>query len=329
MTDCTEATRRESVGPEGHDKTGSVTVYLSAPRYVLGEVEVRHADLPDFAERVRAYRMPAQPALWGWGSVRRTERSVAELAVASGRATLDAAGVDPAGVDAVVLCCTRFPGGPDSHGRFVAEIMTGLGLPEAAFTGITLNRCTNLLAGIDVATAWVAGRRHRSVLVVTADRVADERDRFEQFALFSDGAASCLVAAAAHGAPAYQVLGCASAQRTADLDWSHEISPELSRRVNEELAKATGVASGDLAGVLHANLFLPLIGMKERQAGFTAAQLDTGNVARLGHCFAADPLINLADRARRGGLAEGTYLLAVSVPGARYGVLLRAHTTTS
>jgi 3-oxoacyl-[acyl-carrier-protein] synthase-3 len=93
-----------------------MTVHLSAPRYVLGEVEVRHTDLPDFAERVRAYRMPAQAALWGWGSVWRTGRSVAELAVASGRATLAAAAIDPVAVDAVVLCCTRFPGGPDTHG---------------------------------------------------------------------------------------------------------------------------------------------------------------------------------------------------------------------
>jgi 3-oxoacyl-[acyl-carrier-protein] synthase-3 len=307
-----------------------VTVYLSAPRYVLGEIEVDHADLPDFAERVRAYRMPAKPELWGWGAVRRTRKSVADLAVESGRWTLRAAGVDPAGVDALVLCCTRFPGGPDTHGQFVAGIMAGLGMPTAAFTGITLNRCTNLLAGIDLASALVASRRHRSVLVVTTDAVAAERDRLEQFALFSDGAASCLVATDGHGAPAYEVLGCASAQANADLDWSHEISSDLSRLVNEELSKAAGLAIGEVAGLLHANLFLPLVGMKERQAGFTAAQLDTSNVARVGHCFAADPLINLADRAGRGRVADGdAYLLAVSVPGVRYGVLLRAHTTPS
>ena len=306
-----------------------MTAFLSAPGYVLGEVEVPHTELPDFAERIRAWRMPAQPPLWGWGSVRRTHRTVAELAVESGRSTLAAAGVDPAGVDAVVLCCTRFPGGPDTHGTFVAEIMTGLDLPNAAFTGVTLNRCTNLLAGIDLATALVGARRHRTVLVITTDAVGDEGERQEQFALFSDGAASCLVAAEAHGDPAYEIRGCASAQANADLDWSHEISSDLSRLVNDELAKATGVGRAELAAVLPANLFLPLLAMKERQAGFAAAQIDTGNVARFGHCFAADPLINLADRAQRGEVADGAaLLLAVSVPGARYGVLLRAHTTS-
>lgn len=306
-----------------------MTVLLSGAAYELGEIETIHSDLPGFADRAREHRMPLQPALWGWGSVRRTERSVAQLAVASGRATLAAAGADPAGIDAVLLCCTRFEGGPESHGDFVAEVMTGLGLPGADCTGLTLNRCTGLLAGIDLAAALVAARRHRRVLVVTADRVDAEERRFEQFALFSDGAASCLVSAAATGGPAYEILGCAAARRNAELDWSHEISPELSRQVNAELAKATGVATGDVTALLSANLFLPLRAMKERQAGFTAAQLDPGSAVRLGHCFAADPLINLADRAARGDVTDGdTYLLAVSVPGARHGVLLRARTTS-
>ena len=56
--------------------------------------------------------------------------------------------------------------------------------------------------------------------------------------------------------------------------------------------------------------------------------MDAVNTPRFGHCFAADPLINLVDRAARGAVEEGSaYLLAVSVPGARQGVLLRARPT--
>lgn len=304
-----------------------MTILLSAPAYELGEIEIVHTELPRFAERLQQYRIPDQPVLWGWGNVRRTTRSVAELAVASGCASLAAAGADPAGIDAVLLCCTRFEGGPDTHGSFVGEVMAGLGLPTAVCTGITLNRCTNLLAGIDLASAWVAAGRHRQVLVITTDRVADEEDRFEQFALFSDGAASCLIANDAFGDPVYEVLGNSAAQGNAELDWSHEISPKLARQVNDDLDKLTAVSTGEITALLGANLFLPLQGMKERQAGFITAQLDSANTARFGHCFAADPLINLADRAARGAIADGSaYLLAVSVPGSRRGVLLRART---
>ena len=75
---------------------------------------------------------------------------------------------------------------------------------------------------------------------------------------------------------------------------------------------------------MHANLFLPLVAMKERQAGFSARQLYTANVTRLGHCFAADPLVNLVDQEQAGRIREGGhYVLAVSVPGSRVTVLLR------
>jgi 3-oxoacyl-[acyl-carrier-protein] synthase-3 len=298
-------------------------VYLSAARYELGEIEADHTTIADLPARARTFRMAPDPKLWGWGKVRRTERGTARLAIDSGQASLRAAGIDAAAVDAVALCSTRFPGGAESHGAFVSEILTGLGTPDAAFVGITLNRCTNLLAGIDVAEALVASGRHRTVLVVTTDRIDDESTRMENFALFSDGAASCLVGADSRGEPAYQILGCASAQRAADLDWSHEISADLSRAVNEALLKPAGLTVDQIDALLHNNLFTPLVVLKERLAGFTPRQLYTDNIPRVGHCFAADPLINLVDRAAAGRVRDGAhYLLAASVPGARLGVLL-------
>lgn len=306
---------------------GRPRVYLCAPRYVLGETELDHREVPGLLERARQLRMPLSPELWGWGKVRRTARSIAELAVETGRATLDGVGGGER-ADALLLCSTRFPGGAETHGRFVQSILTGLGLERTAFAGITLNRCTNLLAAIDAAHALVSAGRHRCVLVVSTDRVADESERFEKFALFSDGAASCLVAAepvGAGGEAAYEIVGCASAQRAADLDWSSEISAELARQVHRQLLGPLELAVEELGGLLHGNLVRPLVVLKERMAGFTPAQLYTDNIPRIGHCFAADPLINLVDRyAGSGPAPDRHYLLAASVPGSRRGVLLRA-----
>jgi 3-oxoacyl-[acyl-carrier-protein] synthase-3 len=301
-------------------------VLLNAPRYVLGETEVHHADLPGFAARAAELRMAPNPALWGWGSVRRTARDLTDLAVRVGRSVLDGAGLTPAEVDAVVLCSTRFPGGAETHGRFVELIMTGLDLPGAAFTGVTLNRCTNLLAALDLAEALVSSGRHRRVLVLSTDRVDDESTRLQPFALFSDGAAGCLVAADGHGEHTYDILGCANAQDNRSLDWSNEISAELSRTVAEALLKPVGLAQADLDALLHPNLFVPVVVMKERLAGFTAEQVWTGNVTRVGHCFAADPLINLVDRVAAGHVRPGGHvILGASVPGSRHGVLLRVN----
>ncbi|MFI9269512.1 3-oxoacyl-ACP synthase [Kitasatospora sp. NPDC052896] len=302
------------------------SVLLREPHYVLGEVTQHHTEVEGLADRARELGMVPKAALWGWGSVRRTERGLEELAVEAGTACLRAAGVDPASVDALVLCSTRFPGGPRTHGQFVERIATGIGLARAAFLGLTLNRCTNLLAAIDTARALVAAGRHRRVLVVTTDRVEDESERMEGFALFSDGAAGCLVTAADGSAPedGYEIVSTASAQDTAALDWSHEISADLAREANTRLLEPAGLKVGDIDGLMHANLFLPIVSMKERQAGFTAEQLYTANITRFGHCFAADPLINLVDQEADGRVREGGhYVLAVSVPGSRIAVLLR------
>ncbi|MFE3738513.1 3-oxoacyl-ACP synthase [Streptomyces sp. NPDC059096] len=302
--------------------------WLHGPRYVLGETEVHHTEIANLLTRAAEFRMPPAPELWGWGSVRRAERSLEAMAADSAAATLRAAGADPSSVDAVVLCSTRIPGPSETHGRFMETFLTEAGLGDIPFYGQNLNRCVNLLAAIDTATALVVSGRHRRVLVVTTDSVADEADRMVSYALFSDGAASCLIVAAdGTDAPAdggYEILGCATAQDRKTLDHSHEISADLARVANDRLLTPLGMKLDDIAGLMHTNIFKPVVVMKERQAGFTPKQLHTDNITRVGHCFAADPLINLVDRAALGETEPGRhYMLAAGVPGQRIGVLIR------
>jgi 3-oxoacyl-[acyl-carrier-protein] synthase III len=302
-----------------------MTVFLRGARYVLGEREVDHTRIENLSELAGRFKIIQNAALWGWGSIRVTDRELEDLAADSGLATLAAAGLDR--VDALVLCCNRIPGVAEEHGAFVQRILTRLGLGDIPCYGQNLNRCNNLLAGLDVARALVAGGRHRSVLLITTDKVAEGADRMSQFALFSDGAASCVVSAdpgAVGDAGEFELVDCASAQDTAALEWTSPISSDLAREVNRALLEPRGLKLGDLAALLHANLYTPVVTMKELQAGFSPEQLYLGNVPRLGHCFAADPLINLADRTALGHLGLGRYcLLAASVPGSRIGALLR------
>jgi 3-oxoacyl-[acyl-carrier-protein] synthase-3 len=302
----------------------SGAVFLRGPSYVLGEQELDHAAIGNLGELADRFRLARSPELWGWGTIRATGRDLAELAADTGRATLAAAGLDAAGVDALLLCSTRIPGPAEGHGQFVASVLTGIGLPDLPFYGMNLNRCVNLLAGLDVAGALVTGGRYRRVLVITTDKVAPGADRMSPFALYSDGAASCVVAADPGEGGGYELLGCATAQQTATMDGTAQISSDLAREVNDRLLGEHGLKPGDLGCLMHANLFTPLVVMKELQAGFSAQQLYTGNIARIGHCFAADPLINLVDRAALGHVEDGSYcLLASSVPGSRIAALLR------
>ena len=293
--------------------------YLSAPSYVLGEHEEDHTSIANLAERAAQFQLLPKPALWGWGTIRRTERPLSQLMIETGRRTLGSAGLQPSQVDGLVLCTSSITGPAENHGQFFAEVLAGLGLGDIGCYGIALNRCTNLLAGIDLATALVASGRYRRMLVITADRVLNEAERMVSYALFSDGAASCLVGGEPAG-PSYQVLGCANAQEIGSLHAAAEISSELARTVNDRLLEPQGMKLDDICGVMHLNIFLPLVTMKERQAKYTADQIYTANVTRIGHCYAADPLINLVDRQTHPG---HHYLLAASVPGSRLGVLLR------
>jgi 3-oxoacyl-[acyl-carrier-protein] synthase-3 len=301
-----------------------MTVYLHGPRYVLGEHAVDHASIANLEAKAAEFRMAPNPGLWGWGTVHRTERGLEAMAVDSGSATLRAADLDPSSVDALMLCTTEVPGSADGHGAVLERVLTGIGLGDIPFYGQNFNRCLNFLAALDLAGMMVASGRFGRVLVITTDRVLDEADRMASYALFCDGAASCVVSADAAGADSYQVVGCASAQDTGSLDGVNQIDADLARRVNENLLRPLDMKLGDIDGLMHNNIFTPLVVMKERQAGFSAEQLYTANITRVGHCFAADPMINLVDRAELGHVKPDRYqLLASSVPGARIGVLLR------
>lgn len=296
-------------------------IFLDAPSYVLGEVTVGYEAIPGIRERARELGLQPDAELWGWGQVHRTVRGAEAMAIETAEATLRMANVRSSSIDLLMLCSTQFAGDGTTHGGFVQSIMTRLGLDSACYLGLTLNRCTNLLAALRTGEALVASGHYRRILVVTVDRAERETSRLDGFALFSDGAASCLLTA---DDGSYEVLASASAQRPDALDWSNEISAELSCQVNERLLTPRGITTSDLAGLMHSNIFKPILVMKERLAGFAPAQLFTGNITRVGHCFAADPLINLVDRTAFGHLPEGALaMLAASVPGSRVGVLLR------
>jgi 3-oxoacyl-[acyl-carrier-protein] synthase III len=305
------------------------SAFLRGAGYVLGEREADYTAIGNLSELADRFHLAPNAGLWGWGGIRTSGRGLDDLAVDTGAATLRAAGVDASSIDALLLCSNRIPGPAEGHGRFVQNVLTGIGLGDIPCYGQNLNRCVNLLAGLDVSRALVASGRYRRVLVITTDKVADGADRMSQFALFSDGAASCLVAADpgdpdAGDTASYELLGCATAQDTATLEWTCQISSDLARQVNDQLLTLPGLKLGDIAGLMHANLFKPLVVMKERQAGFSAEQLYLDNIERVGHCFAADPVINLVDRAALGHIDQGSYcLLASSVPGSRIGALLK------
>ena len=289
--------------------------------YELGEYEAGYREAHRFEEKIARYEMLDDATAWGWGRFFRSERSRAELAVASARRTLAKAGRTGGDLDAVILCATEFPANVDCHARYCRVVLGELGIERAFMIGVTLGQCNTMLSAVHLADRLVASQSYESVLVVVSDLVADEERRFQQFALFSDAAASCVVTS--HPGD-LAILASASALDPSALDTAGRFSGRLGRATVEAITHRSGVPPGEVSVVLSPNMFTPIVRMSEGQSGFRPDQLYLRNIADRGHCFSADPLVNLVDHQRANGTQPGQHvLLTSSVPGSCVRILAR------
>jgi len=187
---------------------------------------------------------------------------------------------------------------------------------------VTLGRCTTMLSAIQLANGLVAGNVYHDVLVIASDRITDEEDRFQNFAFFSDGAASCVVSAEPGE---LAIRAGAFVLDVPALDSPGRVDARLGRTNIDAITGRSQVSAREIALVLPSNLFVPIVRMNERQSGFRPDQLYLRNIAERGHCFSADPVVNLVDSRPVDGWRPGDHLLLTStVPGARVSVLLEA-----
>ncbi|CDH20933.1 hypothetical protein KKI93_17620 [Xenorhabdus bovienii] len=298
---------------------------LIAPQYLLGEQVLPYHEIVQWQQRAANFSMAPEPTLWGWGTVHKNSHSVAEMAVATAKKTLLSANVHHQDIDTLIFCSTYFPDRPNEHISLLREVACPLNLEHTEIIGVTLGRCTNLIKGLRLAQARIASGQSKQALVVTSDCIVNEEERMENFALFSDGAASCLVCIDSDPRPGFSIIANAEKQDLGQL--SQGLSVELSKAVNQALFHDAQILISDVNRLFHTNVYLPICNLKEMQAGYQASQLYTNNIMRIGHCFAADPLINLIDAQAQGELPHGgLFQLAASVPGARASLLLQMDT---
>lgn len=298
-------------------------ITIDACSYVLGEIERPYRDVPDFENMLGRYGYPDEPTVFGWGAYFKTDDDIFDLGIRSARQTLAQSSVSAGDVDFVMFCSTCFPGNEIEYINYNARIYESLELKKAFPIGITLNNCISYMSAIVMAENMIRSGAYNNILIITADKVYDESIRFNNFALLSDSAASCLVTR--RDVSGLEIMSARFGVSQDPITSNHgKDEPELYGRILNEVLEGSTTSLSDIKKVFCNNIFRPVTQLKETRLGFSRRQLYLDNVARCGHCFSADTLINYVDYARQTSPAEGEkFLFSVDAPNLRANMLVQ------
>lgn len=245
--------------------------------------------------------------MMGFARYSREERGVAALAGRALAGSIARSGLPASAFDAVVYGTTTF-GAQDtaSIDRKVARALIDNGLGHAYPIGVFLSQCNTLFAALRVARGLLHEPEVRHVLVVVADGLDDERTRVRNLAMHSDGAAACVLSRADEGPGEFLLhdVQVGGHPNTVDLidPVTHQFDPQGQARYDQGvrdiaagLEARSGLTLRDCPQVILPNYTLSALRHLASLAGVAFERVFTGNVARFGHAFSADCLVNLAD----------------------------------
>ncbi|MFD6548525.1 hypothetical protein [Streptomyces sp. NPDC058398] len=288
-------------------------VYLSSIAYELGARTPLERFGTPVVERERE-------ALRAEGIVhcRVTTETAWELAAHSAQRTL--ADASRPAADGIVYSSESFGAGGVTTDLW--DLLRGLGTPRTPALVVNGNGCGNLALALGVARNSVRADGHSEVLVAVADRLDDPDERYQPNGqtILSDGAASCLVGTRMPDA-GFRLLGISVRYRA---DFDHGAVPAMAgvrvvmagveEAVEDLRAKVPPPADG---GPEYSRLVTGNYGASTRSFLALATGVDTAadyapHAADMGHCFAADLLVNLATLQEHKEVRPGERLLLLA-----------------
>jgi 3-oxoacyl-[acyl-carrier-protein] synthase-3 len=170
--------------------------------------------------------------------------SLSELAIAAGSRALDAAGLSPASVDAVLVATSSADDIVPQAGPIVAG---ALGAARAMSWDVGL-ACTGFIAGLQQGAALIESGRANTVLLIGADvmtRYTDHDDR-QTAALFGDGAGAVVLAPGGPASIGQVVLGSESQRDVLFIDRTESVVRMEGRLVYQHAVDHMVAACRDL-----------------------------------------------------------------------------------
>jgi 3-oxoacyl-[acyl-carrier-protein] synthase-3 len=254
---------------------------------------------------------------------------VASMLVPAGVGALR--GVDRRRVRYLVYAHTAHHLAPPSS-RTVDRVRERLGLADATAFALTHLNCAGALYAVQLARHLLAGESPDALaLVLTGELARSPWLRvIPGTAVMGEAAAACLVG---RRPPGDEILGFAVrvlGRFYPAGDCAKELVTEYERQhadtfaaVIREALNQAGTAPEEISVVLPNNVNRYSWASVARLTGIPLDRFYRDNIAELGHCFGADPFINLA-HAKAGGRAEpgAVVLLVTSGLGAVYSALV-------
>lgn len=238
----------------------------------------------------------------GVASYSASRKSPTELVAACATRTLWKAKTDPKAVDLLVFATTSF-WEPEYYGKDIQSLVTKLQLENVYPIGVTFSECANLIVALAVGADAIRQGGYRNVLVVSADKSQAGKSRIvpPDVSVASDAAASVLLTG--EGTGPYELLSTSrymiplAFERAASENFAQYL--KMTTRGIHEISARTMAAVGktpeDFAWLITNNYNTSVSSLFASQTGFAPERVYTKNIARYGHGYGADNLINLYD----------------------------------
>ncbi|WP_165964328.1 hypothetical protein [Actinomadura sp. KC216] len=292
-------------------------LYLRGLAYTVGDgvplTEIEDGDL----EQVQIYTK------LGLRFFRKSPLGLGELCNRSVGETMRSSGVDPAEVGAVLLATTVnsiHAVGLDYPE--VAQILGDHGLGDAKLYGVTLSKCSNLSAALELGSSLLRANEYSQVLVIVGDKCARDRDRFMDSceSILSDGAMS-FVLSRTEGP--YELKYLATSSDLSHLSKTFGVLEFVDNSV-KNLGKLWRAIPPDhprerMEKVFWGNYNMLIQRNLMRELGVKKETFYLDNLARMGHVFSCDALINLSDYAASTPVPAGTSFTCLTVGYFRWG----------
>jgi 3-oxoacyl-[acyl-carrier-protein] synthase-3 len=262
--------------------------------------------------------------------------SLAEQAVISARKTLDAAKLTSTDIDAVIIGTSEMPWFKRIPEMLSTHVLMGLGLRDIPVVGVTLAGCANYASSLRVARNMIMAEGMRNVLVIETNQVRGEMQRpyvsplsGAAGAIFADGAASFIVTT---DEADFALVSMAQIVKPIDklvAQINDVVANNVTafRHVTPLALSKAGISLAEVRKIIMSNVNLPMLSGLAATLELPAGSIHMDNVARTGHVWSADNLINLVDYSSSEEVPPGSWMLMLCQAESYYSaiVIRRTH----